>query len=69
MQPHRVRYEQLTRDMAGVTRGILDFLGLDLPADRQIEPGHRRQADETNHDWVARYRAIASRSGVVFEDR
>ena len=68
VQPHRVRYEGLTTDMEGVTNGILDFLGLDLTADRNIEPGHHRQADETNHDWTARYRAIAGRSGEVSED-
>lgn len=63
-----MRYEGLTADLEGVTNGILDFLGLDLTADRNIEPGHHRQADETNHDWTARYRAIAGRSGEVSED-
>jgi len=59
IQPHRVRYEDLAVDPVGVTRGILDFLGLRLPADRVIVPRHRRQADHLNHDWITRYRAVA----------
>jgi LPS sulfotransferase NodH len=58
VQPHPVRYEDLVADPAGVTRGILDFLGLHLPADRVIVPGTRRQADQITYDWIARYRAL-----------
>jgi LPS sulfotransferase NodH len=56
VQPHVVRYEELTADPAGVTRGILEFLDLELPAGMELVPGHRRQADQLNHDWGARYR-------------
>jgi LPS sulfotransferase NodH len=59
LQPHLVRYEDLVADPAGVTRGILDLLRLDPPADRVIAPGTRRQAEQLNHDWIALYRAIA----------
>lgn len=59
VQPHLVRYEALATDPAGVTRGILDFLGLHLPVDRAIVSRRRRQADQLNHDWIARYRAVA----------
>lgn len=55
IQPHRVRYEELTADMAGVTRGILDFLGLAPPDGHTIVPRHHRQADALNHEWVNRY--------------
>ncbi|MEU6783175.1 Stf0 family sulfotransferase [Nonomuraea angiospora] len=56
VRPHRVRYEDLDADPAGVTREILGFLGLDLPQGRAIVAGHRRQADELNAAWIERYR-------------
>jgi trehalose 2-sulfotransferase len=59
VQPHLVRYEDLAADPAGVTRGIHDFLGLQLSADPVLAPGTRRQADQLNHDWIAQYRAKA----------
>jgi LPS sulfotransferase NodH len=59
VQPHTVRYEDLTTDIDRVTRGILGFLGLDLPAGHAFVPRHRRQADQLNHDWALRYHALA----------
>jgi LPS sulfotransferase NodH len=59
VQPYRVRYEELEADMIGVTLGILDFLGLDLPDGRVILPRHRRQADALNDEWIGRYRRLA----------
>lgn len=56
VRPHRVSYEELDADMAGVTRGILDFLGLDVPDQRVIVPRHQRQADELSGQWIERYR-------------
>jgi LPS sulfotransferase NodH len=44
VRPHRVRYEDLDADPVGVTCGILDFLGLELPAGREILAQHRRLA-------------------------
>jgi trehalose 2-sulfotransferase len=38
-------------------RGVLDFLGLGLPADREIVAQHRRLADQLNAQWINRYRA------------
>ncbi|WP_046470898.1 Stf0 family sulfotransferase [Allosalinactinospora lopnorensis] len=55
IRPHPVVYEELVADMAGTTRGVLDFLG--LPAGAAIAPRHRRQADELNAEWIDRYRA------------
>lgn len=55
IRPHMVCYEELDADMVGVTKGILEFLGLDLPDGRAIVPRHRRQADELNAQWVDRY--------------
>ncbi len=64
VRPYSVRYEELIADMAGVIRGVLGFLGLELPDDRTLLPRDHRQADEINHDWITRYRAMATaRSG------
>ncbi|AVH60751.1 hypothetical protein C4B68_38970 [Streptomyces dengpaensis] len=57
ISPLRVRYEELDTDMAGVTEGILTFLGLSSPDGRAIVPRHKRQADELNDQWIERYRA------------
>jgi LPS sulfotransferase NodH len=59
VQPHLVRYEDLSADPAAVTRGILDFLGLHLSADPVLPPGTRRQANQLNHEWIAQFRAMA----------
>jgi LPS sulfotransferase NodH len=56
VRPHRIRYEDLDADMVGVTRGTLDFLGLDLPDGHAIVPQHQRQADQLNDQWIDRYR-------------
>ncbi|MGW4292603.1 Stf0 family sulfotransferase [Micromonospora chersina] len=54
--PHRVRYEDLAADPAGVTRGVLDALGLPS-AGVPVRPRHTRQADALNAEWIARHRA------------
>ena len=54
--PHEVSYEDLAADPVGVTRGVLDVLGLKLPATGTITVRHRRQADDLNADWIARFR-------------
>lgn len=55
--PHRVRYEDLDADPVGVTRGILDSLGLELPRGQKIRARHRPLGDELNAEWIDRYRA------------
>ncbi|MFE9204447.1 Stf0 family sulfotransferase [Micromonospora sp. NPDC007230] len=61
IRPHVVRYEDLDRDMVAITRGILGFLGLDLPeAGRSITAQHHRQADDLNRQWIKRYRAAVA---------
>lgn len=64
VRPHLVRYEDLIADMAGVMQGILGFLGLEIPGDRTIAPGHHRQADDINREWIARYRASGVRVAI-----
>ncbi len=56
IQPHPIWYEPLGANPVGVTRGVLDFLNLELPAGRVILVQHRRLADEVNAEWIDRYR-------------
>lgn len=60
VRPLEVLYEDVTADMSGVTRGIVEFLGVGHSRDCDPVPHHRRQADELNADWTARYRAATS---------
>jgi LPS sulfotransferase NodH len=57
IQPRLVCYEELDADPLGTTRGVLDFLGLELPAEREILVRHRRLADELNAQWIDRCRS------------
>jgi LPS sulfotransferase NodH len=56
IEPHRVRYEDLSADPSAVTLRVLDHLGLALPAGGHITPSHQRQADRLNEEWADRYR-------------
>lgn len=56
VQPYLVQYEELDTAPVRITRGILDYLGLQLPADRQIVVQHKRLADELNVRWIDAYR-------------
>ncbi|MGW4498725.1 Stf0 family sulfotransferase [Micromonospora sp. NPDC004336] len=63
IRPHAVRYAELAADMVATTRGILDFLGLDVPAGaaHRIVARHARQSDDLNRQWIRRYRAESAR--------
>jgi LPS sulfotransferase NodH len=55
--PHAVHYEDLDRDPAGTTRGVLASLGLDDAGGAQPQVRHRRLADRLNTAWMDRYRS------------
>lgn len=55
--PHQVVYEELAADPLPTAHNVLDYLGLQVPPDRQLAIGHHRQADQVNADWTARFRA------------
>ena len=59
--PHEVSYEDLDNDPIGVIRDILDFLGLELPPNRNVEAPNVRLADALNDRWIKRYREMAAR--------
>jgi LPS sulfotransferase NodH len=56
LAPHQVVYEDLAADPLGTAHGVLDHLGLRVPPGRQLVVEHRRQADDVNADWAARFR-------------
>lgn len=56
IQPYPVQYEDLDADPVRIARSVLGFLGLGLPADREIAVRHRRLADEVNARWIESYR-------------
>jgi LPS sulfotransferase NodH len=56
--PCDVAYEELAADPLRTADKVLDYLGLHVPADRHLVIGHRRQADQVNADWAARFRLL-----------
>lgn len=52
-----VVYEELAADPLGTAHAVLDCLGLAVRPDRPLVIGHRRQADQVNDEWSARFRA------------
>ena len=59
IQPYPVLYEELAADPVRTASGVLGFLGLDLPAGREITVRHKRLADELNARWIESYRRRA----------
>jgi LPS sulfotransferase NodH len=57
IDPLRIAYEELSADPVETLRVVLDRLGLGRSAADGIEVGVAKLADDTNRDWVARFRA------------
>lgn len=55
--PHILTYENLASDPQGELATLLTFLGHDPTIARSVKPGTAKLADQTNADWVARFRA------------
>jgi LPS sulfotransferase NodH len=55
--PLRIVYEELAADPMKALRAVLDRLGLGRQAAEGVEPGVAKLADDTNRDWVTRFRA------------
>lgn len=55
--PCEITYEELAADPPRTAQKVLDYLGLNVPPDRQLVVGHRRQADQLNADWIARFKS------------
>jgi trehalose 2-sulfotransferase len=56
IRPRLVQYEELDAEPVRTTRGVLGFLGLNLPAGREIVVRHRRLADQLSAQWIDGYR-------------
>jgi trehalose 2-sulfotransferase len=56
VRPCLVRYEGLAAAPVSVALGVLDFLGLEVPAGRQLQVRHKRLADDLSAQWIDRYR-------------
>jgi len=59
VEPLHVTYEELAADPAVGARRVLEFVGVDVPADLQVEPRTERQADALNEAWIRRYRELS----------
>lgn len=57
VDPLRLTYEELAADPVETLRVVLDRLGLGRAAADGVAPGVAKLADDTNRDWVARFRA------------
>jgi len=56
VRPCLVSYEELAAAPVSVAQGVLDFLGLEVPAGRRLQVRHKRLADDLSAQWVDRYR-------------
>ena len=57
IDPFRVVYEELVADQEGVLRGVLEFLGVTIPADFQLpETNLKKQADSLSDLWVEKFK-------------
>jgi LPS sulfotransferase NodH len=65
VRPLLVLYENFAADPHTSTLSILERLGLEPPADLQVEPRMRRQSDGINDDWVRRFSEL--RLGTEFD--
>ena len=52
IRPYPVLYEELDADPVRIASEVLGYLGLDLPAGREITIRHKRLADELSAQWI-----------------
>jgi LPS sulfotransferase NodH len=57
IDPFRITYEELSAAPIKTLRAMLGRLGLEREAADRVEPAVAKLADETNHDWVERFRS------------
>jgi len=57
IEPLRLTYEELSADPSRILGRVLDALGIDSALAAGMAPALRKLADDTNEDWIARYRA------------
>ena len=57
VDPLRITYEELSAGPTKTLSAMLDRLGLDVAAADGVEPAVAKLADDTNHEWAARFRS------------
>jgi len=56
IDPYRVVYEEFVNHQQETVRGILEYLGIDIPLDIQIAATtQQKQADSITEEWVEKY--------------
>ena len=54
--PFQVTYDELTADAARVVRGFVEYLGVQNDERDEVDiPPAKKQADETNQEWIERF--------------
>jgi trehalose 2-sulfotransferase len=54
--PFQVTYDDLTANAAGVVRSIVEYLGVENDERDEVDvPPAKKQADETNQEWIERF--------------
>ena len=62
--PFQVTYDDLTADAAGVVRSIVEFLGVQNDERDEVDvPPAKKQADETNQEWIERFERETTAEG------
>jgi len=59
--PHRIGYEELSRDPDAALNGLCAVLGIPAPRLGSAAPGVAKLSDQTNEDWMRRYLADSSK--------
>jgi trehalose 2-sulfotransferase len=66
--PFQVTYDQLTADPEAVVRSIVEFLGVQNDEPEQVNvPPAKKQADETNSEWIERFLRESKAGGAERE--
>jgi trehalose 2-sulfotransferase len=63
VSPLNLVYEEMTKDLEGTVRRVLEFLGIGAQAINLPPPNLRPQADHRSREWEARYRQILAEEG------
>jgi LPS sulfotransferase NodH len=58
ISPLELNYEELTKDLEGMVRRVLEFLGIPAEDVRVPPPTLRQQADQRSQEWEQRYRRM-----------
>jgi LPS sulfotransferase NodH len=63
ISPLNLVYEEMTKDLEGTVRRVLEFLGIRVQTINLPPPNLRQQADHRSREWEARYRQILAEEG------